>query len=252
MFNRLVIGELGHTFAESLGLTTSVSSIPHQLVTDVRPKAEVYALLGIEFNQSLPDITILTKSVFPEYIIPERKTNSSNYYALLASEIHKFNINIMLFDSIDNSDILVDHYVQGTECVTINYHISRSSTNTYMNVHSRGPKHLPHIESLGMSGSDDRLAKLFSDVLASKVRKLITDTIQYYQLKQQKYLADNDLLPKYAALQSKVMEFFGIEDQSVIINELRQRNAENEAAIKYLTNTFATMSSLISKHSEPH
>jgi len=103
----------------------------------------------------------------------------------------------------------------------------------------------------------NKLLKLLSESLAIEVHKVILWLIDDKITKQRKYLADNDLLPRHAALQSKVMEFFGIEDQSVVINDLRdqlakaqQRIADHEATIESLTNDLTAVSSLIGKYTK--
>jgi hypothetical protein len=100
----------------------------------------------------------------------------------------------------------------------------------------------------------DKLLKLLSESLAIEVHRVILWLIDDTITKQRKYLVDNDLMPKHEALQSKVMEFFGIEDQSAIINDLRdqlakaqQRIADHEATIESLTGALATITSVASK-----
>lgn len=270
MFDELVIAEYGDIFTKSIDIGTSVSSTNHQGVTDIRPKEEIYALLGINTNTGisigtsisakveLPHITILTKSVFPIY---EVTRDSSHYCGYLVSEIHKHNVNILLFDQRQYSGGgVVDYYVDHADCSTVKYSITTTtSSSKSFNMCSRGNSSLPKVDNISLSNirDDNSIIKLYEEVLISKVKKLIVDTIKYHQLKEQKYLIDNDLLPRHTVLQSKVMEFFGIEDQSAIINDLRdqlakaqQQIAERDATIENLTNDLTAVSSLIGKYTK--
>jgi len=258
MFKQLVIAEYGSTFCSAINVTTSISSVPHQLVTDIRPKSEIYALLGINPGATkveLPDITILTESALPTFTTSRGRSFGP---VRMLDFLLAYDVKAFIYDGNKANHNTINYYTIGAEaCTAIQYNIGYNPNGSpYISTMGRSSIDIPNMQpfNLTYSNNDTSSALLLNNILVSRMRKLIVDTIDYYQLKQQKYLADNDLLPKYEALQSKVMEFFGIEDQSAVISDLRnqlakaqQRIADDETTIGDLVDKLTAISSLISK-----
>lgn len=256
MFKKLVIGEFGNTFFKSLGITESISSTCHQSVDNVVTKRDIYAKLGIDYSDNMPDIAILC-NLGNMYDIrnPDRKVVETNVLMLMCH-----NIDILLIDNIwftngkpeshrsNEAFKFASLFNKSLPETIIQYSICRANGGcTYIDiVKCNCPKYgAPYLDDFNHSSltQDTEIKGVYIRLFVCKIKILISDFTKYYEIKRMKELADHDLLPKYNALQSKIMEFFGIEDQSSTINELReqlgvsqQKNIEYEATIEKISN----------------
>lgn len=261
----MIIGEFGSNFCDSVGITRSMSSIPHELVQTVDAKADIYTKLGIDCDlaDSLPEITILrnlelnfdfaestdeiTKNnnfirlsnLFLDLLIINREIIEDNLCDTTNHnkrgkriEVNNY-INRHIDNSIDTKIIdltihkTVQKYALNAKNDHTNFTISISSYIKNMNF----SRHYHFNDNTDNSKIISDMKKVLSDALMIRVKRCIDLLIKEYKDSQYLSVSNEKLQPRLDKLHSKIMDFFDIPDQSQQIDELKQENAQLKSVI---------------------
>jgi len=257
----MIIGEFGSTFCDSVDITRSMSSIPHELVQTVDAKADIYAKLGIDcdLTDSLPEITILRNLElnfdFAESTDEITKNNNfirlSNLFLdllIINCEIiyestegvsKSKNTNINNYINKDtNKDLDVKMIKLSVTKQTYKYTSNPSNNNTAYSISinswlkdmnfNRGYRFDDNVNN---SKAMSDMKKVLSDAFMIRVKRCIDLLIKEYKDSQYLSVSNEKLQPRLDKLHSKIMDFFDIPDQSQQIVELKQENARLESVI---------------------
>lgn len=219
----MIIGEFGSTFCDSVGIETSISSVPHELVANVVSKADIYVKLGIDCSQlvDMPEITILRNL--------ELNFDFSNAVDDITKHLNYMRLSNLFLDLvIVNSEKMIrsDHHYLINNCSDIASNsiescISKTvySDYTYYGFKINALKLDNDIHKNISIKHDDEQAKIdFYNIVQSclsvRVKKYIKLLIDDFKDKRQLSIDNERLEPQLTKLQSKIIEFFELPVQS--------------------------------------
>ena len=265
----MIIGEFGSIFCDSVGITASISSVPHELASVIATKSEIYGKLGINdasSDESLPEITILRNLElnfdFSDSVdVVTKNINymrlSNLFLDLLIVNKYSGHTNIGGVHKEADNNYYLDEFIRDWKKSSI---ISTTTKGIYGSNSQSGSMNiscsiLSHIEGQNMGRSFSTTAENDTATM-NKINNVISECLMIRCIKSiellikkhkdSQYLsAENERLqPKLDKLQSKIMKFFELPDQSTEIAALKVENTKLKLQLEEYKKSVAELDEL--------
>lgn len=227
-----IIAEIGNTFCSRQGIKdNNIGSVGHEDFGDlikIMPKSEIYALLGIKYNDMLPEIIVIP-SIEENFAIDLHKIECSTMMDLV-----KFDPDLLIFDGSAFYDKQEFNLFTSSFRKTLIFDVTKALNGKTV---------------ISVDYCDDKLSSLsegvvnlfyrsdydsFDDKKLKEIIPIAQDIycISVFRLIRNIMNEEADKFTKPNALQRRIMEIFELPDQSILIAGQNDKIAKMESQLE--------------------